>query len=114
MCDEHYVEDLARYVNRSRLTRRKFGAMSAGVGLSMLLPPVANAQDVTERDVEIETPDGTADAYFVHPSTGAHAGTPWNSPAPRQARWWPWDRAPGTPTPTSSPAGSRHGRSRWP
>ena len=74
MCDEHYVEDLARYVNRSRLTRRKFGAMSAGVGLSMLLPPVAIAQDVTERDVEIETPDGTADAYFVHPSSGAHAG----------------------------------------
>jgi len=73
MCDEHYLEDLSRYVKRSRLTRRTFGAMSAGVGLSMLLPPVANAQDVSERDVEIETPDGTADAYFVHPSTGAHA-----------------------------------------
>ena len=73
MCDEHYLEDLTRYVKRSRLTRRTFGAMSAGVGLSMLLPPVANAQDVSERDVEIETPDGTADAYFVHPSTGAHA-----------------------------------------
>src|SRR5690606_12040067 len=25
------------------------------------------------RDVEIETPDGTADCYFVHPSSGAHA-----------------------------------------
>ena len=73
MCDEHYLEDLTRYVKRSQLSRRKFGAISAGVGLSMLLPPVANAQDVSERDVEIETPDGTADAYFVHPSAGAHA-----------------------------------------
>jgi carboxymethylenebutenolidase len=29
---------------------------------------------VNESEVEIETPDGTADAYFVHPSKGAHAG----------------------------------------
>src|SRR5690606_29757659 len=57
----------------SNVTRREFGVLSAGVGVAVLLPPVANAQDVTEQDVEIETPDGTADAYFVHPSTGAHA-----------------------------------------
>ena len=74
MCDEHYLEDLSRYVNRANLSRRKFGALSASVGVSMLLPPVANAQDVSERDVEIETPDGVADAYFVHPAQGAHAG----------------------------------------
>jgi carboxymethylenebutenolidase len=73
MCDEHYLEDLSRYVNRANLSRRKFGALSASVGVSMLLPPVANAQDVSERDVEIETPDGVCDAYFVHPSTGSHA-----------------------------------------
>ena len=73
MCDEHYQDDLKRYMKRSSVTRREFGVLSAGVGVAMLLPPVANAQDVTEQDVEIETPDGTADAYFVHPSTGAHA-----------------------------------------
>ncbi len=73
MCDEHYQDDLKRYVKRSNVTRREFGALSAGVGLTVLLPPVANAQDVTERDVEIETPDGTCDAYFVHPSSGSHA-----------------------------------------
>jgi carboxymethylenebutenolidase len=39
-----------------------------------MLPSVANAQAVGERDVEIKTPDGTADAYFVHPATGAAAG----------------------------------------
>src|SRR5690606_6586281 len=67
------LEDLSRYVNRANLSRRKFGALSASVGVSMLLPPVANAQEVSERDVEIETPDGMCDAYFVHPSTGSHA-----------------------------------------
>src|SRR5690606_37950556 len=72
MCDEHYLDDLKKYMKRSNVTRREFGVLSAGVGVTMLLPPVANAQDVTEQDVEIETPDGTADAYFVHPSTGAH------------------------------------------
>ena len=67
MCDKHFVEDLSKY-----MTRRDFGTLSAGVGLMALLPPVANAQEVTEMDVEIATPDGTADCYFVHPSTGRH------------------------------------------
>ena len=38
----------------------------------MMLPPVANAQDVTETDVEVTTSDGVADCYLVHPSTGQH------------------------------------------
>jgi carboxymethylenebutenolidase len=68
MCDQHFEEDLKKY-----LTRREFGALTAGAGLMALLPPVANAQDVTESDVEIETPDGVADCYFVHPTSGANA-----------------------------------------
>jgi carboxymethylenebutenolidase len=39
-----------------------------------VLPPVANAQAVTESEVNITMPDGTADCYFVHPSTGEHPG----------------------------------------
>jgi carboxymethylenebutenolidase len=39
----------------------------------MLLPRAANAQEVAESEVEIETPDGVADCYWVHPSSGAHA-----------------------------------------
>jgi carboxymethylenebutenolidase len=35
---------------------------------------VANAVAVTEADVTITTPDGAADAYFVHPSTGTAPG----------------------------------------
>jgi carboxymethylenebutenolidase len=74
MCDQdHFEDDLEKYIRRGAVTRRDFGAMSAGVGLTMLLPAVANAQAVTEREVNITTPDGTADCYFVHPSSGAHA-----------------------------------------
>jgi carboxymethylenebutenolidase len=65
---------MKEYQRRAALTRRDFGTLSAGVGLAMLLPRAANAQDVSESDVEIMTPDGVADCYFVHPSSGAHAG----------------------------------------
>jgi carboxymethylenebutenolidase len=43
-------------------------------GAAMMLPAVANAVAVTESDVNVKTPDGTADCYFVHPSTGTAAG----------------------------------------
>jgi carboxymethylenebutenolidase len=35
---------------------------------------VAHAPGVSESDVMVETPDGTADCYFVHPTSGAHPG----------------------------------------
>ena len=40
----------------------------------MVLPQVANAVAVTESEVTITTPDGMADAYFVHPATGTAPG----------------------------------------
>ncbi len=39
-----------------------------------MLPPVANAAEVTESEVEIKTPDGTCDAHFVHPAKGSAPG----------------------------------------
>jgi carboxymethylenebutenolidase len=75
MCDQdHYEEDMKEYLRRANLTRRDFGTLAAGVGMAFLLPRAANAVDVTESDVNIKTPDGTADCYFVHPTSGAHAG----------------------------------------
>ena len=75
MCDEKTLRDEEDYLRRSgRLTRRKFGALSVGTGLAMLLPRAANALEVTAANVEISTPDGTADCHFVHPSSGAHPG----------------------------------------
>ncbi len=72
MCDEHTQEDVDDFLSRSGMTRRQFGRLSAAVGMAMMWPPVADAQDVTETDVEVTTPDGVADCYFVHPSTGQH------------------------------------------
>ena len=72
MCDEHTQDDVDNFLARSGVTRRQFGKLSAAAGLVMMWPPVANAQDVTETDVEVTTPDGVADCYLVHPSSGQH------------------------------------------
>ena len=72
MCDERTQKDVDEFLIRSGVTRRQFGTLSAAAGLAMMLPPVAKAQDVTETDVDVTTPDGVADCYFVHPSTGQH------------------------------------------
>jgi carboxymethylenebutenolidase len=40
----------------------------------MMLPKVANAATVTESDVNVTTPDGVADCYFVHPASGTAPG----------------------------------------
>ncbi len=77
MGDEELLEDVTAYRLRSgELSRRGFGALSLGAGLLSLLPPLAGAAeaDVEESEVDIKTPDGTADAYFAHPPKGAHPG----------------------------------------
>jgi carboxymethylenebutenolidase len=73
MCDkDHFAESVAEYEARGLVTRRQFGVL-LGAGVAMMLPGVANAQTVTERDVDIKTPDGTADSYFVYPASGSAA-----------------------------------------
>ncbi len=74
MCDERTDADNTRYLRAQQLTRRQFGAVSAGAGLAFLLPRAANAQSVTEAEIDVTTPDGVCDSYFVHPSSGAHPG----------------------------------------
>src|SRR6266513_5203775 len=74
MCDQdHFEEDRQEYEALGLVTRRQFGIM-LGAGMAMMLPQVANAVAVTEADVNVMTPDGTADCYFVHPATGTAAG----------------------------------------
>lgn len=73
MCDQHTFEDDQEFLKKSgHFTRRQFNTLTAGAALALMLPPVANAQDVVETDVTIETPDGVADCYFVHPASGRH------------------------------------------
>jgi carboxymethylenebutenolidase len=55
------------------VTRRQFGVL-VGAGIALMLPQVVNAVAVTDGDVTITTPDGTCDAYFVHPATGTAPG----------------------------------------
>src|SRR4026207_1321765 len=74
MCDkDHFAESVAEYEARGLVTRRQFGVLLAAGG-AMTLPGVGKAQATSERDVEIKTPDGTCDAYFVHPASGTGAG----------------------------------------
>ena len=74
MCDQHFEDDMKEYVARGAVTRREFGALSLGAGMAFLLPRAADAVAVTESEVKVKTPDGTADCYFVHPASGAAAG----------------------------------------
>jgi carboxymethylenebutenolidase len=75
MCDQDSMDDMVEFQQRSlEISRRRFGALSLGLGATMMLPRVVGAVAVQESHVEIKTPDGTADAYFVRPAEGAHPG----------------------------------------
>jgi carboxymethylenebutenolidase len=74
MCDDRTEAENTKHLRGHTITRRQFGAVSAGAGLAALLPRAANAQAVTESSIDVTTPDGVADSYFVHPSSGAHPG----------------------------------------
>src|ERR1700739_782608 len=74
MCDQdHFEQDRLEAEARGLVTRKQFGKM-LGAGVAMMLPAVAHAVAVTEMDVSIKTPDGTADCLFVHPSNGTAPG----------------------------------------
>ena len=74
MCDNDSINDIIEYNRRTGLSRREFGALTLGAGLISALPAGAATVETTESEVAIKTPDGTADAYFVHPSKGTHPG----------------------------------------
>jgi carboxymethylenebutenolidase len=58
------------------IPRRDFVVMSvaAGLGAGAGCASTPSGEGVVEENVEIHTPDGTADAAFVHPGGGSHAG----------------------------------------
>ena len=73
MCDDLTELDNEKYTQQGGLlNRREFGKLTAMASMLALVPPVANALDVTESAVTITTPDGEAEAYFVHPANGKH------------------------------------------
>lgn len=74
MCDQdHFDEDRQSYEALGMVTRRQFGVL-VGAGIALMLPRVVDAVAVTDAEVTITTPDGSCDAYFVHPSSGTAPG----------------------------------------
>jgi carboxymethylenebutenolidase len=91
MCDDDSFDDMIAYrLRQGGLSRRSFGSLTVGAGLASLLPacapaapatspgpaapgsaPAGGAAATTEAEVTISTPEGTCDAYFVHPAAGA-------------------------------------------
>lgn len=78
MCDARTLDDMQDWDgDGGGVTRREFGVLTAGAGLAMMLPDSAEAAEavpVSGSEVVVETPDGEADAYFVHPKEGRHPG----------------------------------------
>jgi len=83
MCDDFSEADNAQWLAARRrladgLDRRQFGLAGASAAALTLFPGCASASnevaelETRSRSVTITTPDGTADAFFVHPASGKH------------------------------------------
>ena len=59
-------------MENDELTRRDFVATVAAGIVAATGTELGAQQQVTETTVEIKTPDGTCDAAFIHPASGAH------------------------------------------
>ncbi len=84
MCDKQTPAELEKSTANWReraltgLNRRQFGAIGA-MGAAATLAACTRINNgapseggLTESNVTIETPDGTIDAFFVHPASGKH------------------------------------------
>lgn len=72
MCE---LDDMDGFAKRAGdVTRRQFGALAVSAGLVAALPRLANAAQTKGVDLDIKTPGGTCDAFFVAPSKGKHPG----------------------------------------
>src|SRR5262252_3919451 len=61
--------------DETNASRRDFIARSVAAGLVAATgPSFAAMLDLVESDVTVKTPDGTCDAAFIHPASGAYPG----------------------------------------
>ena len=60
-------------MDKDDITRRDFVSLTVAAGIATAAAPAAAQTTVTEKNVEIKTPDGTCDAAFYHPASGSHA-----------------------------------------
>lgn len=79
MCDDTTERELDAHLAKSNMTRRGFAAnATAAVAVGATLPiacaaPKYSGDGLTEAAVTVATPDGEADALFIHPAKGRHA-----------------------------------------
>lgn len=74
MCE---YDDFAEFSRQQQelskgISRRHLAKLALGAGVAAAMPRVALAGDAVGKDIDITTPAGTADAYFVHPRKGKH------------------------------------------
>ena len=75
MCDDLTVHEEDAALAASGLNRRQFAVISAAGVLAACTSSQSEAKaraGLTESEVAITTPDGTADAFFVRPAKGKH------------------------------------------
>ena len=72
MCEKDDFDEMYEVARVRELSRRQFGALTLSAGLTAMLPRAADAADTEDSEIEIKTPDGTCDAYIVHPVKGTH------------------------------------------
>lgn len=76
MCDDFTRPGEDEALARRGLSRREFAAMGAAAALAAYGGETAARAkgQLAERMAEVTTPDGSCDAFFVHPAAGAHPG----------------------------------------
>ena len=75
MCDEFTQDAADRALAERGMSRRDFaafGAAAALAGCASNAAPGAGGGELTETMVRVTTPDGVADAFFVHPAMGKY------------------------------------------
>lgn len=76
MCDEFTAIAADEALARKGFSRREFAAWGAAAAMAGYAGNAAFARvhTLSEAIVEVPTPDGTCDAFFVHPAEGRHPG----------------------------------------
>lgn len=81
MCDEFTRAEEDAALQKRGISRRRFAALGTAAAMAACSKPSRGqgqgqgqgpSTGLPERIVEVNTPDGTADAFFVHPAKGAH------------------------------------------
>jgi len=78
MCDELTEKDNANFAKAGGvLNRRDFSRLGTAATFAAMFPLAAcssesGSENITEKNVQVTTPDGVSDCYFVSPSKGKH------------------------------------------